>query len=61
MRDHPRPGCTRRRFLGAATIVPLAFRGEATTQADLLELGAREAADCIRRGELYAEVSPGSS
>ena len=53
MRDHPRPGCARRRLLEAATIVPLAFRGEAaTTLADLLELGAREVADRIRRGEL---------
>jgi indoleacetamide hydrolase len=57
MRDHPRTGLTRRRFLEAAAIAPLAFRGRAaTTQADLLELGAREAVDRIRRGELKAEA-----
>jgi hypothetical protein len=56
MRDDSRTSLTRRRFLEAAAIAPLAFRGQAaTTQADLLELGAREAVDRIRRGELKAE------
>ena len=56
MRDDSRTGLTRRRFLEAAAIVPLVFRGQAaTTQADLLELGAREVVERIRRGELKAE------
>lgn len=56
MRDDVRTGLTRRRFLEAAAIAPVAFRGLAVTpQADLLELGAREAVDRIRRGELKAE------
>jgi indoleacetamide hydrolase len=56
MRDHSNIGLTRRRFLEAAAIAPLAFRGlAATTRGDLLELGAREAVDRIRRGELKAE------
>ena len=55
-RDDPRPGLTRRRFLEAAAIAPFAFRGQAaTTHADILELGAREAVERIRRGELKAE------
>jgi Asp-tRNA(Asn)/Glu-tRNA(Gln) amidotransferase A subunit family amidase len=54
--DDSRTSLTRRCFIEAAAIVPLAFRGQAaTTQADLLELGAREAVDRIRRGELKAE------
>jgi indoleacetamide hydrolase len=57
MRDHPRIGSTRRRFLGAAAIVPLAFRGRAAgTQADLMELEAGQAIERIRRGELKAEA-----
>src|SRR5262245_43153926 len=56
IRDDSRTNLTRRRFLEAAAIAPLAFRGQAaTTQADLLELGAREAVDRIRRGEMKAE------
>jgi mandelamide amidase len=57
MRNDPRPGLSRRRFLEAAAMAPLAFRGQAaaTTHPDLLELGAREAVERIRRGELKAE------
>jgi Asp-tRNA(Asn)/Glu-tRNA(Gln) amidotransferase A subunit family amidase len=56
MRDDSKTGLTRRRFLEAAAIVPLAFRGQAATrQSDLLELGAHEAVERIRRGELKAE------
>lgn len=56
MRDDPRRGLTRRRFLEAAAIAPLAFRGQAaTTHADFLELGAREAVERIRYGESKAE------
>jgi Asp-tRNA(Asn)/Glu-tRNA(Gln) amidotransferase A subunit family amidase len=56
MRDDSRTGLTRRRFLEAAAVIPLAFRGQAATrQGDLLELGAREAVERIRRGELKAE------
>jgi hypothetical protein len=56
MRDDSRTGFTRRRFLEAVAIAPLAFRGQAATaQADLLELGAREAVDRIKRGDVKAE------
>jgi indoleacetamide hydrolase len=56
MRQDPRTGLTRRRFLEAAAIVPLAFRGlQGTTQTDLLELGAHEAVEHIRRAEFKAE------
>jgi hypothetical protein len=55
-RDDPRTGFTRRRFLEAAAIAPLGFRRTATIQTDLLELGAREAVDRIRRAELKAET-----
>jgi hypothetical protein len=56
MRNDPRTNLTRRHFLEAAAIAPLAFRGRAaTTQATPLELGAREAVERIRRGELKAE------
>ena len=52
----PRTGLTRRRFLEAAATIPLAFRAlQGATQADLLELGAREAVEHIRRAELKAE------
>jgi mandelamide amidase len=56
IRDDSRTGLTRRRFLETAAMVPLAFRGQASTRpADLLELGAREAVERIRRGELKTE------
>ena len=56
MRQDPRTGLTRRRFLEAVAIAPLAFRGlQGTTQRDLLELGAREAVEHIRRADLKAE------
>jgi indoleacetamide hydrolase len=52
----PKTALTRRRFLeAAAAIAPLAFRGLQGTQAELLELGAREAVEHIRRGELKTE------
>ena len=56
MRDDSTAGLTRRRFLEVAAIAPLAFPGQAATmQADLLELGAREAVERIKRGEFKAE------
>jgi Asp-tRNA(Asn)/Glu-tRNA(Gln) amidotransferase A subunit family amidase len=57
LRDDWRTGLTRRRFLEAAAIAaPAAFLSQAaTTQSELLELGARAAVERIGRGELKAE------
>ena len=50
-------GLTRRRFLQAAAMAPLAYRGlTGETRTDLPELGARDAVERIRRGELKAEA-----
>src|SRR4051812_4295971 len=57
MLDDSKPCLTRRSFLqGAMAIAALASCGQAETKnVEVLELGAREAVERIRRGELRAE------
>lgn len=59
MRDESRAGLTRRRFLEAAAwaCVPLCLPGQPTrSRGALLEMGARDVVESIRRGELKAEL-----
>lgn len=56
-RYDPTAGLTRRRFLRAVgAVAPTVLRGrERATQPDLLEFGARDAVEHLRRGDLKAE------